>query len=306
MRKLPRPVVIALVSVLVVNLAGVRSTYASFMGVPDTGDLILADLLVNAIQALEVGRQQLTTLKESYDIAQREAARVQEAVEVVKSLRHFNLERFGQRMLENLRAAYPELATFEDFARNPRIERHYFGLSYALRYCLSDKIRYDETCKQLKNAAETEKLKSMLDVFYGPEHKKDPRSREEAANEALYADIKKVMDDLQRDRSTMDALFAQLLELNHLCQSIDPDSDADCKDHAQRATIIQGIVAGLQGRIAANESKLNGLRAAADTAQRRRDLERAAAQADALITGADDLGHESYSIKTGGYGFGAR
>ena len=82
-------------------LLSAPNAYA-FLGIGDSSDVLLAQLLANSVQQLARLSDSVSTLQKSYDQARKITGYAQDGYALAASFHHFSLERFGKRLQSDL------------------------------------------------------------------------------------------------------------------------------------------------------------------------------------------------------------
>jgi len=256
--RVSRPVLVTLVVVVTFFAYSMRA--AAFMGIGDTGDVLLADIMANSIKALEVGSEQLRTMGQTYRAAQQVADLAGDAVRLTRSFGSFSVQRFGKRFYDDLNTAYPDVNYFRaEFFRtyNGGLDTWARGtgaLDFMLAQCGADAVRHQPACNQLRQTLDSNKLISAIQDTFGAAPL-DPRSQEEKQAAVIDAEVAGKLKALQAATIRYQKLEKQTQCLRVACQaaqagigaaSLDPEcaelqldtSAASCAEMASLANVL--------------------------------------------------------------------
>ena len=297
----------AIVGLLFLGL-GADSAYAVF-GIADTSDGILANLLANGIQELNVARQQLQTLKSAYDETKRISQVAHEAVSLAQSFQRFSVARFGQRFQNDITWMYPDVGV---------IRRDVLGasgmgssswatstgaVSSSVQYCLPGAPGSGTACTQLRQGLGTSQVLAALSGTFGKPPANPSTTREKQAvvvDAEVGAALKSSHDQEERAKKVK----LEVDELLKRCDQITPGTNqTECQQASQRAQVRLLQEQNETNVRLAEQSRLQALAIEQRNADLKRELAEAAARRDALSAGADTLGRQAIQIKSGGVDF---
>jgi hypothetical protein len=213
MLRVPKSVAVTTIVAVVANAVGIQSASA-FMGIADTGDGLLAQILVNTAEALKEARAQTAELrdvvsfgqkafkvgKDAYDLAKNTTQLAMATYNVGAAARNFSGSRFGTEFKDDMLGAFPELAWVANATNHPlglgEDNPYNYEVVNALKYCGADYVRsdYKDACTRLKGKQEKDRVDAMMAVTFGIL----PASKRPAPKTAVEA-LEQTCEDRFRD-----------------------------------------------------------------------------------------------------------
>jgi hypothetical protein len=271
-----------------------------------TDDLILANLLVNAVEQLAAAQEALRELRKSYAEVKRVAEYADDAAEAARSFRQISARRFGDSFLADLDAAYPDLDRYRSEAHAElglgasAWARGTSTLRSLSRYCLPDAGDGGRSCVQLRGRLESAGvLKALGATFSG-----GGGALETAAVDAEVAAT--IRADAAQGR-VAELQKARLRELLRRCNgdgALDPRGakkmSEECRLAAEQAQVLQ-LEAGQETNLKlAQLARLQAISVEQENAARKREIAEQEARRAALTDGLEDLSRRRVSIRSGG------
>jgi hypothetical protein len=304
MRRVSRSVVAAVVVVTLFFGLGIRAAFAT-----PAGDVILADLLANAIQALAQGAEALKTLREQYATLKETVGYAREAIEVGKSFNDFAVKRFGTRFVEDLNDAYPDVAYYRrdvfqrDGLLNSEWGRTYSGIDRLFTYCLADVVGERPACAQLQRQLDSNKALHALGATFG-EAPKDPKTVREKQAKVIDAEVAAALLAVESAKTRHRLVELEAQETRRRCERPTTDRDqTECAAAAQRAQIRLLEEQAHTNTALAELARLQALSLEQHNADLKRQLEEASARRVALGDAAAEVGAQKVEIRGGGFIF---
>ena len=302
-----RPVIVTALCMGAAVLVTAPRAYA-FLGIADTGDAVLANLLVNSVQQLAKLSETVSTLKRNYDEVRRLTTYAQDAYALAASFQHFSVERFGQRLQDDLGKAYPDAAYYRDQILYGRwVEGG--RLAPVLRYCMNGTLTKnaagqivfsrDKLCTDLREQLSADQVLQMLGATFGSipaSHAQTPEGIQASAVDAEVA----AQLAAQRSQSNLTQRVKQMVEqLEADCAGTASGDgpSAACEAAAQRAQMETLAEQAETNRLISEQNRLSALHLAQRNADLKRAMNAASKAAAAMSTDATTLGAESIRIK---------
>jgi hypothetical protein len=305
--KTPLSPSVAVASVLAAGtlLYGMRA--AAFFDVG--GDVILADILANAVKQLSVATESLAELRRSYGEVKRVAEYADDAATAARSFQHFSTSRFGDRFLTDLDAAYPDL---ERFRRDALGDLGLSGSEWARgtgtlqrlsRYCLGGAAAGRPACLQLRGELEGSKVLAALAATFGR-----PGAAVATETKAVDAEVAAVIQANAAQERLASLQKARLRELLRQCNEasgIAGNRDAkrraeECRLAAEQAQLLH-LEEGQETNVKlAQIARLQALAVEQKNADLKRELAEQAARRAALTHGLEELAQQRVTIRSGG------
>jgi hypothetical protein len=282
-------------------------TYA-FLGIADTGDAVLANLLVNSVQQLAKLSETVSTLRRNYDEVRRLTTYAQDAYALAASFQHFSVERFGQHLQDDLGKAYPDAAYYR--------EQMVYGrwseggqLAPVLRYCLNGTLTRnaagqltfngEKLCTDLRQQLSTDEVLKTLGATFGSIPASRAQTPEGIQAAAVDAEVAAQLA-AQRSQSNRTQRVKQMVEQLEADCAGTASSDgpsAACEAATQRAQMEMLAEHAETNRLIAEQNRLAALQLAQRNADLKRAMSAASEAAAAMSTDAKTIGAESIRIR---------
>lgn len=303
MRRVSRAVVSAIEVVALLLGVGIRAASAT-----PFGDVILADLLANAVKQLAQGAEALKTLREQYDTVKQTAGYAREAIEVGKSFNDFAVKRFGARFTEDLNNAFPDVGYYQrevfrrDGSLNSEWGRTYSGIDRLFTYCLADVVGERPACVQLRRQLDSNKALHALGATFG-EAPKDPRTVRERQAKAIDAEVAAALLAVESAKSRHSLVELEAQEMVRRCERATGREQSECAAAAQRAQVRLLEEQAHANTALAELARLQALALEQHNADLKRQLEEAGARRAALGNAGAEVGAQRVDIRAGGFTF---
>ncbi len=286
------------------------SAYA-ILGVADTGDALLADLVANSIQQLATLSSTLTTARKTYDEAKRVTGYARDAYAIAASFQRFSVQRFGKRLQSDLENGYPDAAYYRDQMMYGR----WAGggrLAPFIRYCMNGTLgknaagevvfNSDKLCTQLRQELGTSQVLLMLGQVFGsvPEsERKSPRGvQADVVDAEVAAQI--AAQTSQWNRTQRVKQMVEQMEADCAGTSDGDGPSSACEAAAQRAQ-MEGLAEQAEtNRLLSEHARLLALQLAQKNADLKREMTEASERRKALSRDSQTLGAETMRMKTSG------
>jgi len=304
MRRVSRPVVAAVVVVVFFFGVGIRAASAT-----PAGDVMLADLVANAVKQLAQGAEALKTLREQYATVKETAGYAREAIEIGRSFNDFAAKRFGTRFTEDLNDAYPDVAYYQrdvfqqDGSINSEWGRTYSGMDRLFTYCLADVVGEKPACAQLQRQLDSNKALHALGATFG-EAPQDPKTVQERQAKVIDAEVAAALLAVESAKTRHRLVELEAQEARRRCERQTSDRDqSECAAAAQRAQIRLLEEQAHTNTALAELARLQALALEQHNADLKRQIEEASARRVALGDGGAEVGAQKVEIRTGGFTF---
>lgn len=286
MRMPSRQVVVAGVLTAVTVSYGARAAAFFDFG----GDLVLADLLVNATKQLAVATESLAELKRSYDEVKKVAEYADDAASAARSFQSFSAQRFGERFLADLDAARPDLERYRRDALGT------LGMSG------SDWARGTGSLERVEN---TKVVTALASTFGGTAEGATAQARAVDAEVAatIQGDIAQAkVDSLQKGR--VREMLRRCNGLGEVASTRDAKRIAEeCRVAAEQAQLLQ-LEEGQETNVKlAQIARLHAVGVEQKNSDLKRELAEQQARRQGLTAGLERLSQQRVGIRTDGLGF---
>lgn len=286
------------------------SAYA-FLGVADTGDALLADLVANSIQQLATLSDTLTTARKSYEEAKKVTGYAKDAYAIAASFQHFSVERFGKRLQSDLESGYPDAAFYRDemlYGRWAQGGR----LAPFVRYCMNGTLsknaageivfNSEKLCTQLRQELGTSQVLTMLGQVFGSVPADEKRSLQGVQADVVDAEVATQLaaQTSQWNRTKRVKQMVEQMEADCAETSDGEGPSAACEAASQRAQMESLAEQAETNRLLSEQARLLALQLAQKNADLKREMTEASERRKALRNDSQTLGAETFRVKTGG------
>ena len=304
-----RAVIVTAVIMGAAILLSAPPAYA-FLGIADSGDVLLADLVVNSVKQLATLSDTLDTARKTFTQARKVAGYAQDAYAVAASFQHFSIQRFGQRMQSDLGDAYPDAAFYRDqmsygrWAQGGRLAPY-------VRYCLNGTLsrnaageivfNNERLCTQLRQELGTSQVLTVLGETFGTVPQAEVASQKGVQAAVVDAEVAAQITALTSQWNRTQRVKQEVEQMEADCAAT---SDADgpsaaCESAAQRAQMDALAEQAETNRLLAEHARLLALQLAQRNAELKREMTEASERRAAMARDAQTpLGSETIKVKT--------
>lgn len=307
-QRLSRPVVVA--SLAMAAAVFLASPAYAFLGVGDTSDALLADIIANGAKQLTTLSDTLTTVRKSYDEARKLTGYAEDAYALAASFQQFSMQRFGERLQSDMDTAYPDAAYYRDgmtYGRWAQGDR----LVPLLRYCLNGTLSKDPTghivfssqrlCTDLRQELSTSDLLVMLGQTFGTVPAQAANSAGGVQASVVDAEVAAQLaaqtsewNRAQRVKQEVEALEADCAQTS---DSSGPSTA--CEAAAQRAQMESLAEQTETNRLLAEETRLLALELSQRNSELKREMTETVARRTALTTNGQALRADEVKVVAG-------
>jgi hypothetical protein len=307
----PRSLVVFAAAVMTGAVVMTAPPAYAFLGIADTGDVLLADLVANAVQQLATLSDTLATARKTYDEARKVSGYARDAYAIAASFQQFSLQRFGQRLQSDMDNAYPDAAYYRDQMEYGRWVQG-GRLAPYVRYCLSGTLskngageivfNTEKLCTQLRQELGTAHVLTMLGETFGAV----PAS-EAASPKGVQAAV--VDAEVAAQITAQTSQWNRTQRVKQLDEQMEADcastSDADgpsaaCEAAAQRAQMDALAEHAETNRLLSEQARLMALQLAQKNADLKREMTEASERRAALARDGQTFGSETLRIRASG------
>jgi hypothetical protein len=302
-----RPVVLAALVMSCAVMLSTSNAYA-FLGIADTGDVLLADLVASAVQQLATLSDTLATARKTYDEARKVSGFAHDAYAIGASFQHFNVQRFGQRLQSDLDNAYPDAAYYRDQMEYGRWVQG-GRLAPYVRYCLSGTLSKnsagqivfstDKVCTQLRQELGTSHVLAMLTEAFGTVPAAEAASPKGVQAAVVDAEVAAQItaQTSQWNRTQRVKQMVEQMEADCAATSDGDGPSAACEAAAQRAQMDGLAEQAETNRLLSEQARLLALQLAQKNADLKREMTEASERRAALARDGQRFGAETLRIR---------
>jgi hypothetical protein len=284
----------------------------AFLGIADTGDVLLADLVANGVQQLTTLSETLDTARKTFSEARKVTGYAQDAYAVAASFQHFSLQRFGQRLQSDLGDAYPDAAFYRDQTSYGRWAQG--GRLYPyVRYCLNGTLsrnaageivfNNERLCTQLRQELGTSQVLTVLGETFGTVPQAEVTSQKGVQAAVVDAEVAAQITALTSQWNRTQRVKQEVEQMEADCAGASDGNSpsAACEAAAQRAQMEMLGEQAETNRLLAEHAHLLALQLAQRNADLKREMTEASERRAAMARDAQTpLGSETIRVKTSG------
>jgi hypothetical protein len=309
-RPIRRRVIAATAITALAVLFATPKAYA-FLGIGDTSDVLLADLVVNGVKQLATLTETLGTLRKSYEEARRMASYAQDAYAIAASFQHFSIQRFGERLQSDLSDAYPDAMYYRDQMTYGRWTTG-GRLAPYIRYCLNGTLSKNEAgqivfsadklCTNLRAELGTSQVLVMLGQVFGSVPESERATARGAEATVMDAEVAAQISAQTSQWNRTQRVKQMVDQMKADCAATSDGSGptAACEAAAQRAQMEALAEQAETNRLLSEQARLLALQLAQKNAELKREMTAEADRRAALGSASQTLGGETLRIKAGG------
>jgi hypothetical protein len=307
MQRIGKSGIVVLAAFVVVAVSSGRAH--ALLGVADTGDALLAQLIANGVQQLARLGETLEVARHTYDQGRRVVEYAEDGYAAAAGFRRFSASRFGEHLRRELEAAHPDAMHHRDELDAARWDSLGAAAGSA-SHCLGGTLRRDagggvrldsmQSCADLRDELGSKRALAAVTSTFGAvpaAAAETPEGRQAAAIDAEVA-AQLAAHTSQWNRAQRVKQLAAQLDADCRATSDRDGPSGVCEAASQRAQ-VEALAEGAEtNRLLAEQSRVLALQLEQRNAELKRELADARVRRSALAEGAKALERERIAIRT--------